>query len=58
MIVAREDTITPTAIALEAYERARAPKHLVLIDGHHYVPYVEGFAQSSAAARDWFLEHL
>jgi uncharacterized protein len=58
MIVAREDSITPTSIALDAYARAREPKRLVLIDGHHYVPYVEAFAQSSSAARDWFLEHL
>lgn len=58
MIVAAADTITPTSIALAAYQRAREPKRLVMIEGHHYVPYVEAFVQSSSAARDWFLEHL
>lgn len=58
MIVADDDAITPTRIALEAYSSAREPKRLVLIKGHHYVPYVEGFATASTAARDWFLAHL
>lgn len=58
MIVADDDDITPTSIALAAFEQAREPKHLVLIEGHHYRPYLEGFAVSSAAARDWLLEHL
>jgi uncharacterized protein len=58
MIVASHDTITPTNLALEAFERARAPKQLVIIEGHHYVPYRERFADSSNAARDWFLTHL
>jgi fermentation-respiration switch protein FrsA (DUF1100 family) len=58
MIVADDDDITPTSIALDAFARAREPKKLVLIPGHHYRPYVEEFATSSAAARDWFVEHL
>jgi hypothetical protein len=31
---------------------------LVLIPGGHFVPYLEEFQTSSAAARDWFLRHL
>lgn len=58
MIVATEDDITPTRIALAAYERACEPKRLLLIAGHHYRPYLEDFAQSSRAACDWFVAHL
>ncbi|MGH8595280.1 MAG: alpha/beta hydrolase, partial [Gammaproteobacteria bacterium] len=43
MLVATDDTITPTAIALDAFERARAPKKLLLLEGHHYVPYHDRF---------------
>ena len=58
MIVASEDTITPTPIALAAYAAAHEPKQLLLIPGHHYRPYIEAFTQSSQAARDWFVQHL
>lgn len=58
MIVAETDRITPTDIALRAFAAAGEPKKLVTIPGDHYRPYVEAFDQSSAAARDWFVEHL
>ena len=58
MIIAADDTITPTDICLEAYARASAPKRLVTIPGGHYDPYLDGFAASSAAASDWFATHL
>lgn len=58
MIVATDDDITPTDIALRAFARAREPKKLLLQKGDHYDPYLGGFARSSAAARDWFVEHL
>jgi hypothetical protein len=58
IIAASKDTITPTSIALRAFENAREPKKLVMVEGHHYEPYIGGFEQSSSAARDWFLEHL
>jgi fermentation-respiration switch protein FrsA (DUF1100 family) len=58
MIVASEDDITPTSIAVTAYAQAREPKQLLMIPGHHYRPYLEEFAQSSQAARDWFVAHL
>lgn len=58
LIVAAQDDITPTRIALDAYARAREPKSLVMIPGHHYRPYLEAFDQSSSAARDWFVTHL
>jgi len=58
MIVADTDEITPTRLALEAYERALQPKRLILMPGDHYEPYLSGFERSSQAARDWFVQHL
>jgi fermentation-respiration switch protein FrsA (DUF1100 family) len=59
MIVATQDTLTPTDLALDAYNRALEPKWLVLVPGGHFDPYTgAGFEASSAAARDWFAQHL
>lgn len=58
MIVADQDTLTPTDLALAAYERALHPKKLLLLKGSHFVPYVEQFEKSSGAAVAWFQEHL
>jgi fermentation-respiration switch protein FrsA (DUF1100 family) len=58
MIVGTYDTVTPTDLALNGYEQALQPKKLVLLDGGHFVPYVDKFKESSNAARDWFTKHL
>ena len=58
MVVAALDHLTPTDLALEAYQRAREPKKLVLLPDAHFDAYVKGFDAASGAARDWFLEHL
>ena len=58
MVVALNDTITVTDLALAAYERALEPKRLALIPGGHFDPYLTNFAPSSAAALDWFQTHL
>jgi uncharacterized protein len=58
MIVGIEDTMTPAADALAAYERALEPKQLLLIPGGHYDAYLDQFEATSGAARDWFLRHL
>jgi uncharacterized protein len=58
MIVGLEDTLTPAADALAAYERALAPKHLLLIAGEHYDAYLDQFEMTSTAARDWFTRYL
>ena len=58
MIIASNDSITPTDIALRAFASALEPKKAVIIRGDHYHPYQSGFGQSSGAARDWFVEHL
>jgi fermentation-respiration switch protein FrsA (DUF1100 family) len=58
MIVATQDTITLTDLALEAYERAHEPKKLVVIPGGHFDPYLSSFDVSCGAALKWFQEHL
>ncbi len=58
MIVALNDVITVTDLALSAYERALHPKRLVTIAGGHFDPYLGQFPVSSAAAVSWFEEHL
>jgi hypothetical protein len=58
LVAVTDDNLTGTDLTLEAYERALQPKHLVLIPGGHFVPYVQEFPASSSAARDWFLRHL
>jgi len=58
MIVGTQDGITPTDLALEAYNRAREPKELLLIEGGHFDPYLKEFERASTAAVEWFLKHL
>jgi fermentation-respiration switch protein FrsA (DUF1100 family) len=59
MVVAAQDHLTPSAFAIEAFERARQPKKLEILPGHHFDAYVDdGFEQAAGAARDWFAEHL
>ena len=58
MIIADNDTITPTDIALRAFEQALEPKKIVLLQGDHYVPYREAFDRSSGVARDWLAQYL
>lgn len=58
LIVADQDWITPTDLALEMFERARQPKRLVLLNGGHFVPHFEQRETACASAIDWFNSHL
>jgi len=58
MIVGLRDTVTPADVALEAYNRALEPKKLLTYPGGHFAAYYQFFDQTSAAARDWFVQHL
>lgn len=58
MLVAERDTVTPTDLALAAYQRALQPKRLVLLPGGHFDPYTVGAAQAGAEALAWFERHL
>ena len=58
MVVAAGDHLTVADEALAAYNRALEPKRLTLLPGGHFDAYVEDFSTASAAARDWFVQHL
>ncbi|AXE29466.1 hypothetical protein DK842_05845 [Chromobacterium phragmitis] len=58
MVVAEQDTVTPTDLALEAYARAREPKRLCLLPGGHFDPYTTHAERAMGAALDWFGLHL
>jgi len=58
MLIAREDTVTPTDLALAAYEQALEPKKLVLFKGDHFEAYFGRAAEYSSAAVAWLKEQL
>lgn len=58
VLVAENDVLTPTELALATYQKAREPKKLVILPGGHFDAYTKGFDASMVPARDWFLEHL
>ena len=59
MVVAAGDVLTPSDLAIEAYEKAREPKKLVILPGGHFGAYTgPDFELSSGAARDWLVQHL
>jgi hypothetical protein len=57
MIIADSDTITPTDIVLCAFERAREPKKIIVLQGDHYVPYLEALATSFPPSWESRAEH-
>ena len=58
MIVAEDDHLTPTDLALDAFDRAAEPKALEILPGGHFAPYTDLFERSSRVAAEWFLEKL
>jgi len=59
LVVAEEDRLAATEISRAAFERAGSPKELLLIPGHHFVPYSgEPFEKAAAAAARFFTRHL
>ncbi|MGE4427252.1 MAG: alpha/beta hydrolase [Solirubrobacteraceae bacterium] len=59
MVLAPRDRLVAGEWSTAAYETAAHPKRIELLDGGHFDAYTgEGFARSSTAARDWFVEHL
>lgn len=55
-IVAEQDKICPTELALQAYEKAHSPKKLMMISGDHFAPYGDKFDICAQTASDWFSE--
>jgi fermentation-respiration switch protein FrsA (DUF1100 family) len=58
MLVAEQDTIAPTDLALHYFEAAHEPKKLILMPNGHFEPYERQFDLSGPPARDWFLKYL
>lgn len=59
LVVASEDRLAETAVSLAGFERAGEPKELVVIEGHHFVPYAgEEFERAASAASRFFQKHL
>ena len=59
MVVAQDDRLTPTDLAIEAFQRAREPKKLVMFKGGHFNAYQElGLNITAPAAVDWFKQWL
>ncbi|MDV6378718.1 alpha/beta hydrolase [Sporosarcina sp. GW1-11] len=58
LLVAGDDTVTPTDLQVEAFKDAKEPKKMKVMDGHHFTPYLEHFEVYSNEAIEWFKEHL
>jgi uncharacterized protein len=59
MVVAGTDRLTPTDLAVAAYERALEPKSLVITNGPHFSAYTEpGLSETAPPAVEWFERHL
>jgi fermentation-respiration switch protein FrsA (DUF1100 family) len=59
-IVANNDTVNATDLAMKAYSKALEPKKLVTIEGDHFSPYNSQFNVCVLSAMEWydtFLKH-
>jgi uncharacterized protein len=59
MIIGSDDTLTPSELQKQTFERAKEPKKLVVFKGGHFDAYTgAGFEETSKAAVDWFTQYL
>lgn len=59
MVVALDDVLTPSDLAIAAFGQARDPKHLLTLRGGHFDAYVgKAFEQSAPQQLQWFQRHL
>lgn len=59
MLVAKNDCVTPTDIALSAFNRASEPKQLVLLEGGHFDAYADpAFAYSTGKQIEFLQQNL
>jgi dipeptidyl aminopeptidase/acylaminoacyl peptidase len=58
MLVADNDVLAVTDEALDAFNRAREIKKLLVFPGGHFSAYTNQFEILSTAATDWFRRHL
>lgn len=59
IVTAEADLLVPTDLTIEAYERARQPKKLVIFKGGHFDAYVEpALKTTQSEATAWFKQWL
>jgi hypothetical protein len=58
MLIAEQDFVTGTDVALGAFEHALHPKRLVMTKGGHLDQYQAQFEPAAAATIAWFTTHL
>lgn len=59
MVIAGEDLITPTELEKKAFDRAKWPAKLVVVQGRHFDAYqTPDFAEFSTPAVQWFKQWL
>jgi fermentation-respiration switch protein FrsA (DUF1100 family) len=59
LTVAQNDVLTPTDLALEAYNRAREPKQLNIIPGGHFDGYSGfNFDRNAGTQAEFLKKHL
>ena len=58
MMVAEQDDVTGTDLALQAYERAQQPKKLVMTRGGHFDQYQSERQAAIFASINWFETYL
>jgi fermentation-respiration switch protein FrsA (DUF1100 family) len=59
MVVASDDTLAATDVAIAAYERAGDPKQFTLVEGHHFVDYDgDAFTHVARVMTDFLVANL
>jgi fermentation-respiration switch protein FrsA (DUF1100 family) len=59
MVVATNDTLAATDVALASFARAGEPKQLEVVEGHHFTPYDgEAFTRVAAVTSEFFTRKL
>ncbi|CAB4836689.1 unannotated protein [freshwater metagenome] len=58
-VIATHDTVASTAVAVAAFDRSPEPKHLEMVEGHHFTPYAgDALEQVARAALAFYLSTL
>ena len=58
-VIATHDTVASTAVAVAAFDRSPEPKHLEMVEGHHFTPYTgDALEQVARAALAFYLSTL
>jgi fermentation-respiration switch protein FrsA (DUF1100 family) len=59
MVVATDDRVAATAVALDTFARASEPKELQMVEGHHFCAYDGPQHQAAATVTaDFLVRHL